>query len=48
MFWHNKGLFEKDLNDPGMRSRNGIKRLIPIELRSQFALEDIPIADRML
>ena len=41
-------MFETDLNNPALRHRNGIKRLIPIELRSQFALEDLPIADRML
>ena len=33
---------------PPTRTRNGIMRLIPIELRSQFALEDLPTADRML
>ena len=47
-YFHTKGVFEADLNNPALRSKNGIKRLIPIELRSQFALEDLPIADRML
>lgn len=47
-FWHDKEMFGPDLNNAALRSRNGIKRLIPIELQSQFALEDLPTADRML
>ena len=47
-FWHDKHLFGPDLNNAALRHKNGIRRLIPIELRSQFALEDLPTADRML
>ena len=47
-FWHDKHMYGPDLNNQQLRQRNGIMRLIPIELRSQFALEDLPTADRML
>ena len=31
-----------------LRATNGIRRLLPEEENSQFALEDLPVADRIL
>lgn len=47
-YWHDPLMEE---NDPAMavaRSQNGIRRLLPVESNSQFALEDLPTQHRLL
>ena len=47
-FWWDPQLSEKDPVMDKKRSENGIKRLLPVESGSQFALENLPIGDRLL
>ena len=47
-FWHDPILEDKDEAMAIARSKNGIRRLLPIESNSQFALEDIPTQHRLL
>ena len=49
-FIHDQSTFktQKDDNMALLRATNGIRRLLPEEENSQFALEDLPVADRIL
>ena len=49
-FFHDQSTFktQKDDNMALLRATNGIRRLLPEEENSQFALEDLPVADRIL
>jgi len=47
-FFHDPELDERDPIMDKLRAQNGCKRVLPVEDNSQFALEDIAIADRLL
>jgi len=49
-YWHDPVLRGSE-RDPVMdqkRAENGAKRVLPVESNSQFALEDLPVKDRLL
>ena len=47
-YWHDPELDERDPYMDKLRAENGAKRVLPVEQNSQFALESVPIADRLL
>ena len=47
-YYHDPVLDERDPAMAAARAKNGIRRLLPIESNSQFALEDIPTQHRLL
>ena len=47
-YWHDPIVSDNDPEMAVFRSKNGIRRLLPVEDNSQFALEDLPTQHRML
>ena len=47
-YFHDPELDERDPVMDALRIKNGAKRILPVETDSQFALEKLPTADRML
>ena len=47
-YWHDPIIEENDPDMAAKRAKNGIKRLLPVESASQFALDDLPTQHRML
>ena len=47
-YWHDPVLEDNDPHMAMLRAKNGAKRVLPVETNSQFALDDLPTADRML
>ena len=47
-FWHDPILEDNDIEMAKARAKNGIRRLLPVEMNSSFALEDIPTQHRLL
>ena len=47
-YWHDPILEDNDIDMARFRAKNGIRRLLPVEMNSQFALEDLPTEHRLL
>ena len=47
-YWHDPIVEEHDPDMAKKRAQNGIRRLLPVEMNSQFALEDLPTQHRLL
>ena len=47
-YWFDPIVSEHDPDMAKKRAQNGIRRLLPVESASQFALDDLPTEHRML
>ena len=47
-YWFDPIVEDNDADLAKKRRENGIKRLLPVEMSSQFALDDLPTEHRML
>ena len=47
-FWHDPALDAVDEWMDKLRAENGVKRVLPVQNNSQFALEDLPTQHRLL
>jgi hypothetical protein len=47
-YWHDPELEDNDEQMAILRAQNGAKRVLPVEMNSQFALEDLPTQHRLL
>ena len=47
-YWHDDALDERDQWMDELRAQNGIKRILPVQNNSKFALEALPTQHRLL
>ena len=47
-YWFDPIVSDNDPDLAAKRAKNGIRRLLPIESNSQFALDDLPTQHRLL
>ena len=47
-YWFDPIVSDHDPDLAAKRAKNGIRRLLPVESASQFALEDLPTEHRLL
>ena len=47
-YWHDPEINDTDEHLATLRVKNGAKRVLPVEMNSQFALEDLPTQHRLL